>query len=336
MKREIRIEDAIGLRLAHDLTRIVPGEFKGRAFAKGHIIRAEDIPLLLDIGKRHVYVIDLAAGELHEDEAAQRMAHALAGDGISLTAVHEGKVVLKAKHDGMLYVDAERIRPMNLLEGISITTRSSYLHVKAGTSVAGVRPIPLTIAETTIEEVRCLAEDVVSSETAALGQSVVDIIPYPAHQIFLVTTGSEVVTGRVVDKFGPVLQEKFTQLGFSIERQVYIGDDQEEISNAITAACDAGATLVCVTGGMSVDPDDRSPAAIRAISDRIVTYGTPMLPGSMLMLAYRGETAIVGLPGAVMYDSRTSFDILLPRILTHWPLTKRDIAELGVGGWLNV
>ncbi|MDQ0190051.1 molybdopterin-binding protein [Alicyclobacillus cycloheptanicus] len=325
--REVPVEQAIGMTLAHDMTRIVPGEFKGRAFAKGHIITEADIPLLLDIGKRHIYVLEIGPDELHENDGALRMAHAVAGQGVSMSDVHEGKVILKAKADGVLWVDRDRLFQMNRIDDISIATRQPDSAVKAGMSVAGVRPIPLVVTKDKVERVEQIA--------AEAPRPVIDVVPYQPHRVALVTTGSEIKSGRITDKAGPALREKFNAFGVEVISQAFPGDDLPDIVAAIEAACADGATLVCVTGGMSVDPDDRSPAAIRHSAAEVITYGTPMLPGSMLMLAYRGETAIFGLPGAVIYDKVTSFDLLLPRVLAGLRWSKDDIARLGAGGWLN-
>ncbi len=325
MKREVPVEQAVGLVLAHDLTRIVPGEFKGPVFHKGHVIREEDIPMLLDIGKRHIYVLEIGPDEMHENDAAVVMSRAVAGDGIVFSDVHEGKVVLKARSDGMLAMDEQRVFDINRIDGISFSTRRPNIHVKAGTSVAGIRPIPLLIEKQKVEKVLHIAT----------GQPVIDVLPYVVDKAVLVTTGSEIQSGRIADKAGPTLREKLAVYGVQVVRQVFPGDEQTEITKEIQRACEEGIPLVCVTGGMSVDPDDRSPAAIRAAADEVVTYGAPMLPGSMLMLAYSGRTAIFGLPGSVIYDPVTSFDILLPRVLAGQKLTHDDIARLGVGGWLN-
>jgi molybdenum cofactor synthesis domain-containing protein len=329
MRREVPVEQAVGMTLAHDLTKIVPGEFKGRIFAKGHVIQEEDIPVLLDIGKRHIFVLELTDDELHENDAAKRMADALAGANVYQAPVHEGKIVLKASHSGMLWVDAKRVTAMNMIDDISITTRVPYTHVDEGKSVAGIKPIPLLIEKKKVEEVEEIACESVG------GNGIIDIMPYKPQKILLITTGSEIASGRVEDKSGPVLREKFYKLGFKIDAQLFFSDEMDEISAAIAKASDDGATMVCVTGGMSVDPDDRSPGAIKKAATHVVTYGVPLLPGSMMMLAYRHETAIFGLPGAVIYDPVTSFDILLPRVLAGIAITKKDIAPLGVGGWLN-
>ena len=328
-RREVPVEEAVGLTLAHDLTRIVPGEFKGREFRKGHVVEESDIPMLLDMGKRHLFVLELEDNELHEDDAAVMMADALAGSSVVQTPVHEGKVILKALHPGMLWVDARRVTAMNLIDDISITTRQPFTHVEEGVSVAGIRPIPLVIEKDKIQAVKVIAEEAVG------GKAIIDVLPYKLQKVVLVTTGSEIKSGRIEDKSGPVLREKFQQYGFDLHQQVFVDDDLDDIAGAIVQACNDEATIVCVTGGMSVDPDDRSPGAIRKAATNVVTYGTPMLPGSMLMLAYRNQTAIFGLPGAVIYDKRTSFDVLLPRVLAGVAVTKKDIAPLGIGGWLN-
>lgn len=325
MKREVPVEEAIGLRLAHDLTRIIPGEFKGIAFSKGHVVQEEDVSRLLDMGKRHVYVLELGDDEMHEDDAAVRMANLTAGRGILTTAPHEGKVVFKAEEDGMLFVDVDKVFAVNMIEDVSLTTRVPFIAVKAGQSVAGVRPIPLTFRVSLMEEM----------ERTVGNAKLVEVWPYLPQRISIVTTGSEVQSGRVTDAFGPVLREKFASFGMSVENQAIVGDEMEDIVGAIQSAVAGGATLVCVTGGMSVDPDDRSPGAIRRVADEVVTQGTPMLPGSMMMVAYVGQTVIFGLPGAVIHDKWTAFDVLLPRALANWRFTKADIARQGAGGWLN-
>jgi len=329
VKREVPVEQAIGMTLAHDLTRIVPGKFKGRAFAKGHVIREADIPVLLDIGKRFIYVLELEAEEMHENDAARAMADAVAGDRIMQSEVHEGKVILKAQEDGLLWIDADAVTEMNEIEGIAITTRIPRMHVTSGMSVAGVRPIPLVIERSKVAEVVRIAT------AARTHRAVINVIPYTMKTAALVTTGSEILSGRIVDKSGAVLRDKLEPYGVQVVSQVFPGDEQADIIREIVSAAELGVDLVLVTGGMSVDPDDRSPAAIRAAATTVISYGTPLQPGSMLMLAYRGKTAIFGLPGAVLHDARTSFDVLLPSVLARLKLTRSDIARLGVGGWLN-
>lgn len=327
--REIPVEEAIGLQLAHDMTRIVPGKFKGRQFRKGHVVLEEDIAVLLDMGKQNIYVLELEENDVHEDDAAQQMATALAGSGTVQSEVEEGKVILKARHDGMLWVDARRVVAMNSIDDIAIATRRPFIHVAQGKSIASVRPVPLVIGRDKVRAVEVIAEETYG------GRSIIDVFPYLPQQVHIVTTGSEILSGRIEDRSGPVLREKFAQFGLQVANQQMVGDKQDDIVAAIDDAYAKGATIICVTGGMSVDPDDRSPRAIRQASTEVVSHGTPVIPGSMAMLAYREDTVIFGLPGAVVHDPLTSFDVLLPRVLAGISVRKKDIAALSVGGWLN-
>lgn len=326
MKREVRVEDAVGMALAHDLTRIVPGEFKGRAFARGHVIQTEDIPALLRIGKEHIYVLDLSDDEVHEEEAALTMAAALAHDSMTFTAPHEGKITAKAAHAGLFTLSVHTLHQINAIGDIALVTKRTHTPVTAGDNLAGLRAIPLTI---TRDKLR------VFQQLAATAAPVMQVLPFMPLQVGVVTTGSEVAKGRIQDRFGPVLSEKISHYGLKWMGQTIVGDALEEIVAAIRAWCSKGADLVLVTGGMSVDPDDRSPASIRAVADEVISYGMPILPGSMSMLAYAGTTAIMGLPGCVIYDKVTAFDWLLPRIAAGERLTRDDIVALGHGGLMN-
>lgn len=320
--KEVKVEEAVGMRLGHDLTRIIPGEFKGRAFKAGHIITEEDIPHLLDIGKRHIYIMDIPKGFLHENEAAERMAQALAGDQIYMTGPVEGKMTLKSSVHGLLKVDPDVIYQANGIEGISVSTLTGNRVVKADQPVAGVRPIPLIIEE----------EKITSIEKFK-GLPAIYVKPFEKKRVGIVTTGSEVYTGRIQDKFGPILREKLQEFGSEVIGQRLANDETELIQQEIRYFLEQKADLILVTGGMSVDPDDRTPGAIKGIGAQVVRYGTPMLPGSMLLIAYYGDTAIMGLPGCVMHDPYTSFDVFLPRILAGEKIEEEDIISIGYGGF---
>jgi len=325
MKKEVRVEDAIGMRLAHDLTRIVPGEFKGRAFHKGHVIREEDIPDLLKIGKEHIYILDLADGELHENDAALRMGAVLAGAHMTYEEPHEGKVVLQATMQGLLRVDVEGLLAINSIDEIAVVSKADCTVLEPGDKIAGLRAIPLTIAEEKVQDVEKIARET----------SIFTLKPFRKLRAGVVTTGSEVQKGRIQDKFGPVVREKLARFGSEVIEQKIVGDLVEDIRQAIVEFHEQGADLVICTGGMSVDPDDRTPGAIRAAATDVASYGIPMLPGSMMMLAYREGMPIFGLPGCVIFDAYTSFDVLLPRVLAGETVTRAEIAALGHGGLLG-
>ena len=321
--RSIPVEQAQGMVLCHDITRIVPGECKGPAFRKGHIIVAEDIPALLRLGKEHIYVWDLAEGLVHEDDAAGRIAAAIAGEGVTLTQPCEGRINLLADRRGLLKIDVDALRRLNSIEEVTIATVHGDMTVSPGQMLAGTRVVPLVVAKARLEAV-----EAVTGETGA----VVRVLPFRPLRVGVVTTGSEVYHGRIKDKFGPVLRRKFDDLGCSIMRQIIVPDDQEMQVRAIKQLLAEGAEMIAVTGGMSVDPDDLSPTSIRAAGGQVVTYGSPTFPGAMFMLAYLGEVPVVGLPGCVMYHKASIFDLTVPRLVAGEKRARTDIVELGHGG----
>ncbi|WP_442601863.1 molybdopterin-binding protein [Paenibacillus sp. KN14-4R] len=330
MLREVKVEDAIGMRLSHDLTQIIPGQFKGRLFQKGHVIREEDIPALLSIGKEHIYVMDLAPGYVHEDDAARRLAAAFAGDGLILSEPHEGKVAIKAAGAGLAKINESFVHEVNAHEQLIMSTVHTNKVMKPGQSLVGTRIIPLYIEESQIQAIEQLA-----SAYKQRGESLVEVKPFKALQVGLITTGSEVYKGRITDKFGPIVKEKVAALGSTVVNQVLTPDDKSIIVQEIRKFADQGMDIILLTGGMSVDPDDRTPGAIREAATQVISYGTPMLPGSMLMMAYLNDIAIIGLPGCVMHDPFTSFDVLLPRICAGETIIRADISSLGYGGMLG-
>ena len=320
----VTVQDALGMVLCHDMTRIVPGEFKGRAFRKGHIVQEEDILELLKIGKENVYVFDLEEGFVHEDEAALQIARAAAGPGISLKGPSEGRVDLVADRSGLLKIDASALNDINALEEVVLATLHGNQPVSSGQAVAGTRIIPLVTREETLHAVKAVC---------AAHHPLISVKPFQPLRVGIVTTGSEIYHGRIEDKFGPVLRKKFAELGCEVLRQIFVSDDVAMTVTAIDDILAAGADLVAVTGGMSVDPDDQTPAGIRAAGGRVVTYGAPTFPGAMFMLAYIGDVPVVGLPGCVMYFRASIFDLVVPRIVAGEHLMKKDITVLGHGGF---
>ena len=319
----ISVDSAVGMVLGHDITEIVPGRYKGPAFKRGHVIRHEDVSRLRDLGKENIAALDLAAGWLHKDDAAHRLATAASGEGIALSAPSEGKVDLIASCDGLLKIDVGRLNGINAIADIMMATLHTNQLVKRGRIVAGTRIIPLTIKDETIQapEAHCRPND-----------PVVSIRPVMPHLVALITTGSEVYHQRIEDKFGLVIKKKVSSLGSCILRQIYVPDDISMTVGSIEALIREGAQIVLITGGMSVDPDDLTPSSIRASGADVITYGAPVLPGSMFMLAYLQGVPIIGLPGCVMYHKTSIFDLVLPRILAGEKLTREDILSFGHGG----
>lgn len=320
--KTVRVEDAVGMVLCHDITKIVPGEFKGRAFKKGHIIRPEDIPELLKLGKDHIYVWELEEGKVHENEAGNRLAQAVKGPGIALTEPVEGKVQLIAEYDGVCVIDEKLLLQVNMIDELVVATRNNYRPVKKGDVVAGVRVVPLVIEDEKLRQ----------AEEIARGKNVIAVLPFREHQVGIVVTGNEVYYRRIEDKFSPVIRKKVEDYGSRVIGQLTVPDDAERIAAAIRQLVDRGANLIVTSGGMSVDPDDVTPSGIRKTGAEIVSYGAPVLPGAMMLVAYLNEIPILGLPGCVMYHKTTIFDLLLPLVMSGQRITRLMIARLGLGG----
>ena len=324
--REVRVQDAVGMVLCHDITEIVRGERKGARFRKGDVIRAEDVPVLLRIGKERIYVWEDDPNLLHENDAAAILRDICQSDYMAASEPKEGKIELTATTAGVFEVNEDALNAVNEIEDVMIATIAQHMPVKTGTKLAGMRVIPLVIDKTVMERVR---------ETART-EPLLRILPYQKMKVGVVTTGSEVFHGRIKDTFTPVIDAKLRAFGLKVDEHRLSDDGTEHTRAAIAELLDAGMDMVLCTGGMSVDPDDRTPAAIKATGARVVTYGAPVLPGAMFLLAYYEkdgrQVPIMGLPGCVMYSPATIFDIILPRVVAGSAWTRREITRLGIGG----
>lgn len=319
----VPVYEAEGMVLYHDITEIVPGKVKGRAFKKGHVVRKEDIPKLLKLGKEHLYVWEINEHVVHENEAAMRIAEAVAGPGLIFTEPAEGKVELQAEITGLLKINTRALEEINDISEVVVATIHENQRVTMGKKVAGCRVVPLVIDVDKIRRAEAIGE---------LNFPVLEIKPFRSLKVGIVTTGSEVYHGRIKDQFGPVMQNKVTELGSRVLRQIFADDKVDMIAEAIETLIGEGAEMVITTGGMSVDPDDVTPAGIRAAGGRVITYGAPALPGSMFMLARIGDIPVLGVPGCVMYHKATIFDLIVPRIMAGEEITRKDITRLGYGG----
>ncbi len=320
----IDTKDAVGHVLCHDMTQIIRGVTKDARFRKGHIVTPEDIPVLLSMGKEHIYVWERTEGVLHEDEAAQRLVAVCQNEHMTASPVKEGKIELSAACDGLFRVDVERLYQLNAQDDIMIATRHTNSVVHKGDKLAGTRIIPLVIPEARLDQVL----------SRAGSGPILELLPFQLKTCGLVTTGSEVSKGRIQDTFTPVIVDKLAAFGIQVTEHHLPGDDMEAITAAVLDCKAKGVDLILCTGGMSVDPDDRTPGAIKATGARIVSYGAPALPGAMFLLGYFDDcgTPVMGLPGCVMYAKATIFDLILPRVAAGVPVTRQDLAMLGHGG----
>ena len=321
--KQIKIVDAVGQVLCHDITQIIKGVTKDAVFRKGHVIREEDIPVLLSVGKDNIYVWERDENMLHEDEAAEILRDMCINQNMSPTAPKEGKINLIADCDGLFIADTERLFKINSFGRMMIATLPSGIPVKKGEKIAGTRVIPLVIEKEVMEQAKALAGD----------EPLLRLLPIKKKKFGLVTTGNEVFHGRIKDTFSPVIIEKMAEYGCELMGHEVSDDDHERITACIHKLLDAGAEMVLCTGGMSVDPDDKTPLAIKNTGANIISYGAPVLPGAMFLLSYMEDgRPVCGLPGCVMYARRSIFDIVLPFLLCDEPVTEQMLAGLGNGG----
>ncbi|UQZ90871.1 molybdopterin-binding protein [Deltaproteobacteria bacterium Smac51] len=323
--KSIPTEQAVGLTICHDITEIIAGEHKKVAFKRGHVVRQEDIPHLLRLGKENLFVwSEQAEGMVHEDDAARRIAAAICGPGVVYSdSPTEGRINLKAEFQGLFVLNLDLLEAMNDIQDVTIATVQTLREVSNGQVLAGTRVIPLCVPEERIAAVERL-----SREQGPL----LTVLPFPKMKVGVVTTGSEVFHGRIKDGFTPVLRRKFADWGSELVFTTIVPDEPGATAAAIREALAAGAEMVAVTGGMSVDPDDKTPAAIKEVCDEVVIYGTPVFPGAMFMLGYYGEVPVMGLPGCVMYSRASIFDLIAPRLLAGQRLARRDFTRLAHGG----
>ncbi len=302
--KTVPVTEAVGMVLAHDITEIRQDEFKGRAFKKGHIVRHEDISYLQRLGKEHLFVLNIAEDEMHEDDAAYALANALMGEGVTMEGEpKEGKINIVANRDGLLKINKDALLQFNMLGDVMCASLHDNTVVKSGQVVAGTRAIPLVVKRRIIEEAMAIAEKVR-----------VKIPPYPPlvkggwgfegnqedykftgiiavkkmrrPKAGIIITGNEVYYGRIKDAFAPIITKKIETFKGEIVGIYYAPDDEVFIEARLRELIEAGADLLITTGGMSVDPDDVTRFAIRTLGATDITYGSAVLPGAMFLVAY--------------------------------------------------
>ena len=323
MQKSVKVEEAVGLPLAHDITQVSKNEFKGRAFKKGHKIRPEDIYRLQRLGKRHVYILDIQKGYLHENDAARALADAFCGAGVVREEEpREGKLKLMAARDGLFKVAVDALTRVNMLPDMMCASRHGNFLVKAGEIVAATRAIPLTIKEETVNQAVAMAREKNGS---------FQVKPLIKPRTGLIITGNEVYHRLIEDQFEPVLKKKLAQFDAEVIGVVFAPDEPDTIASELKRLLDAGADLILTSGGMSVDPDDVTRVGVQKAGGEIAHYGAPILPGSMFMVAYAGDVPILGVPACGIYHDTTILDLLLPRVLAGETFSREDIAMMGHG-----
>ncbi len=324
VKKLVDVDDAVGMVLPHDITEIVPGEKKGPAFKKGHVITPDDVEHLKRLGKNHICVIELSGDELHENDAALAMAKAIAGSGVVFDPnPSEGKIAYKARINGLFRVDRDRLFDLNLLGEVMLATQHDNSVVSAGDTIAAGRAIPLVVGKAVVER---------AVEISSRDGGLLRVIPWVISRAAIIVTGQEVYEGRIADAFGPKMKEKLEGFGLEVLSVTLVPDDIQKIADEVKKAADSGAELVLCTGGMSVDPDDVTRVGIARAGAGDIVYGSPVLPGAMFLVSYLGKVPVLGIPACGMFFRTTVMDLVLPRILAGERIGRRQIAELGHGG----
>ena len=316
--KKMKVQDAVGHALCHDITAMFDG-FKGALFKRGHVITEEDIPKLLDIGKQHVFIWEDHAGEIHEEDCARRLSAMTTVEGAHYGSISEGKVQLIADIPGMFRVNKTLLEKINRIGDITITTLPDHYPVTPGQKLVSMR---IVTQESQIEE----AEAFVKTE------KLYDLRPYQPKKVGIIITGSELYHGRIKDKFEAVARAKLAKYPSEILGATVCDDALDMIVGAAQEFLAQGADFLIFSGGMSVDPDDLTPSAIRALGANVVSYGVPSQPGNMTLVADLNGVSILGVPGAAISRPTTMFDVLLPQIFSGDPLTKEDLIRLGEGG----
>jgi molybdenum cofactor synthesis domain-containing protein len=320
--KKVKVENAVGMVLVHDITRIIPGKFKGVGFKKGHIVKEEDVPELLKLGKKHLYVLNLSTNHLHEDDAALRIARTICGKQLYWTEPSEGKSNIISDADGIVKVDRAALLKINKLGKIIVSTLKNNFPVRKDQIVAATRIIPLTLNVKKIERLEYVAKK---------QHPVINILPYRHLKVGAVVTGSEIYDGIIKDEFDKHVGKKVSACGSRIVKKILVPDKVNAIAKAVAELMDLGCDLILTTGGLSVDPDDVTRRGVKKIGAKVVAYGAPVLPGAMFLYASLKGTPILGLPACVYYHESTIFDLIYPRVLAGDRISKSEIAEIGHG-----
>jgi molybdenum cofactor synthesis domain-containing protein len=323
MLKKVKLENAIGQVIAHDMTKVDPGKYKGPRFRRGHVVKEEDLPELRLMGKEHIYVLEGNDGLVHEEEAALRIARAVATPDFQLSQPKEGRVNIISPIHGLLKTDLALLKEINSIDNIVLAARHNNSVCQPGNIAAGTKIVPLLIEDEVLAGIEKLCAE---------KGPVFRILPFQKKKVGLVITGGEVFKGLIKDRFGSIIKTKVEALGSSIYRQTIVPDDEEIIGNTIKDMAGQGCDLIIVAGGLSVDPDDVTVEGVEKSGAEIISYGAPVMPGAMFLNARLGDIPILGAPGAVIFRQTTIVDLILPRVLAGESVSKEDIADFGNGG----
>jgi formylmethanofuran dehydrogenase subunit E len=348
----VSVENAVGKTALHDMTRLVPGESKGAEFLAGQVITAGDVCRLQHMGRFSLAVSEGAeAGDfVHEDEGALAFARRMAGENVIADAEpREGKIGFRAKARGLFSLDRPRLAAFNMPGDVICAARQDATLVEEGASLAATRVIPLYIGKSRFAEALSL-----------LDRPLFAVLPLREAKVGILVTGTEVFNGLVEDGFIPVITAKAEAFSCAVVKTAIVPDDRERIRGAVELMREAGVDLLVTTGGLSVDPEDLTRAALMEAGLVDILYGAPVLPGSMTLVGRmaahgasvkdkeravnglpdfdrveqpaHGEMQVIGVPACALYFKTTLFDALLPRLLAGRRITRPELAAMGEGG----
>jgi hypothetical protein len=300
----------------------------GQRWRKGRRLTADDLLAVATAETGPAVTVLIAeAGELHEDDAAIRLAKAVAGPNLEVRGPNESRLDLVAACDGVVTVQVADLERINRLDPLEVFTVFDGQIVQKGDLVASVKVAPHVVDAAIVEA---------GARIAGFGSNpIVSIAPFVARAVGVVV--KESVRGTARERFETSIRAKVEGLGSRIIDIVYVEDDPDLVEQAIgrfTRGADT-ADLILTAGSASTDPTDAFFTAIGALGGRVVRRGVPAHPGSMLWLARVGGTAILGLPTCGAYSKATAADLLLPRLLAGEPASERTVARLGHGGILT-
>jgi hypothetical protein len=322
----VKTTEAEGKILCHDMTRIIPGEIKETRFRKGHVIKSEDIPVLLEMGKDELYIWEDRPGMVHEEDGAAFLRDLAIGANIRAEPPREGKIEVFAENRGLFKINAEKLYFLNSIGGLALITRRGNRGVEEGDKLAALKIIPLLIEEEKLKQAAAICGD----------EKILKLLPYKQKKAGIVITGNEIFHRRVPEKGSGIIRQKIENLGGECPMTAVMEDDPAKITAQILLMIEKGMDLIICTGGMSVDPDDKTPLAIKNSGARIVSYGVPLMPGTMLLISYfekeGREIPVIGAPACVFHDKITALDVFLPRLMADDIISRKELALLGEGG----
>ncbi|MCC6315368.1 MAG: molybdopterin-binding protein [Thermomicrobiales bacterium] len=293
-----------------------------KRFAKGHRLTAEDAATLAELDEP-IHAVQLEPGEIHEDQAALRLAAAVAGPGLERRGPSQSRYNLVAAHKGQVRVDVDRLRAINRVPGMAVFTLHNRVATVPGKVVTGVKITPVATPESAL----------VAAERIAAGEPIVQVAPFQPLVVGVIS--SEGMSDRVRQRFRDIVTRKMGWYGARVLRFVEVPPEADAVGEAVAALRADGADVILSAGGNTIDPLDPALAALQRMGAEMVRFGAPVHPGSMFWMAYLDETPVVNLASCGMYAKASVADLVLPTVMSGARVDIDELADLGYGGLLD-